>query len=493
MLEPTSRACNGQGDPSVDGDETVQCRGLTKRYGSFTALDNVDLTLRKGEFVALLGPNGAGKSTLIKILDGVLQPDQGEVRFGGGAFPVSAGVIHQDLGLFDDLSVAENLFLGNKASKHFISIAGEHRTAVDLLAFVGLGEIDPRTLLRDLSLGERALVATARLWSQGAGVIVVDEVTASLPRVEALWLMKHLKQAAASGATVMMVTHRMGEVLGNVDRYVVLVDGRIALDADAREVDQDRLNSVMSSSRNRVVTARRDVQNRAPGEVVVEVDNASVGGLGPISLQLRSGEVTGLCGSSASGFHDAAYLAAGVARPKSGAVKVRRGTTVRCLPADRDVDGTFPDQTVEFNMAIGNLNRWRQCGLISVGRLRSELQSTSAELNVVPRNIDAVITTLSGGNQQKALLGRVVVDEPTCVVLCEPTRGVDVSTRREIYSFIKKLKDDDCAVLVASSDMEDLASVADRIAFIGDDGRVETWVESAGVAEFCTARATEQA
>ncbi|WP_182481312.1 ATP-binding cassette domain-containing protein [Nocardioides immobilis] len=467
---------------------TVQCRGLTKKYGDHTALDKVDLTLRAGEFVALLGPNGAGKSTLIKLLDGVIACTAGSLRLGSeGDAAASAGVIHQDLGLFDDMSVAENLFLGPGMSKPFLSLSSEYRSAEEMLEFVGLSAVDPRTLLRDLSLGQRALIATARLWSRGAEVIVVDEVTASLPRAEAFWLIEHLKGAARKGATVVMVTHRLEEVVGHVDRYVVFVDGKVALD-EGGHVERDALVEVMSSGRNKALTTHQSGGGEPRGEVVVELTDVSVNRIGPLSLTLHEGSITGLYGSSVSGFHDAAYLVAGVIRPRHGRVKVRPGTKVTCLPAHRDVDGTFPDQTVEFNMSMGNSNRWRRLGLINLAKMRDEISAAAVELNVIPRNTDAVITTLSGGNQQKALLGRVVADQPGCVVLCEPTRGVDVATRREIYSFVTKLAQDGCAVMVASSDMEDLASLADRIVVIDDDGQVESVIDADGIEEFCSLR-----
>ncbi|MGW6335930.1 ATP-binding cassette domain-containing protein [Nocardia rhamnosiphila] len=475
-------------EPSIDRQATVECRGLTKRYGDHTALDHVDLTLYKGEFIALLGPNGAGKSTLIKLLDGVIAPDGGSLRFGEGDGALSAGVVHQDLGLFDDMSVAENLFLGKGMSKPLLSLTSEYRSTAEMLEFVGLSAVDPRTLLRDLSLGQRALIATARLWSRGTGVIVVDEVTASLPRAEAFWLIEHLKGAARNGATVVMVTHRLEEVLGHVDRYVLVVDGKIAMDSPGQGVERDELVDVMSSGRNRGLEAGRNVTDRSAGDVVVELVDASVNMVGPLSLTLHEGVITGVYGSSVSGFHDAAYLVAGVARPSHGKVKVRAKTKVTCLPAHRDVDGTFPDQTVEFNMSIGNSNRWRTLGLINLAKMRTAIAAAADELNVIPRSTDAIITTLSGGNQQKALLGRVVADDPGCVVLCEPTRGVDVATRREIYAFVRTLVDEGCAVLVASSDMEDLASLADRIVVIDDSGQVESWIESEDISEFCSVR-----
>ncbi|WP_181035139.1 ATP-binding cassette domain-containing protein [Arthrobacter sp. B0490] len=484
MTEPVNRAASGQ-FPSTGGAPTVECRGLTKRYGAHTALDSVDLTTGPGEFIALLGPNGAGKSTLIKLLAGVLTPDGGSIQFGEG---VAAGVIHQDLGLFDDMSVAENLFIGNVPSRGLISFSEEDRRARELLEFVGLSEVNPITLVRDLSLGERALIATAKLWSQGAGLIIVDEVTASLPRAEASWLVEHLRTAARSGATVMMVTHRFEDVLGNVDRYVVVVDGKIAMDRADDGVTRDYLVDVISSGRNQVEVGRRDTSGRAPGDIVVELEEARVNKIGPLSLTLREGEITGVSGSSVSGFHDVGYLVAGALHARQGRVTTRRHTKVTCLPAHRDADGTFPDLTVEFNMSVGNSNRWRRWGLINLSKMRASIAAAAHDLNVIPRDTDAVITTLSGGNQQKALLGRVIADDPGCVVLCEPTRGVDVATRREIYAFVRKLADNACAVMVVSSDMEDLEALADRIVVIDDNGHVETWIEPEDVADFCNAR-----
>lgn len=490
MLEPANDALPTEMERSSEPQVTVDIRGVSKWYGAHKALDSIDLTLYAGEFVALLGPNGAGKSTLIKLLDGVYQHDKGELRFGGADSRVSAGVIHQDLGLFNHLTVAENLFVAREGALGFLSVASERRAAVELLELVGLSSVDPRAVLRDLSLGERALVAVARLWSRGAGVIIVDEVTASLPRAEAFWLIDHLKTAASNGVTVVMVTHRLEELLGHVDRYVVLVDGRIAMDAPASAVEHDDLIAVLSQERS-ALTGRGELKDRSAGEAVVTLNNVSAGRLGPVSLELRKGLITGLSGSSVSGFHDVAYLAAGIIRPRRGTVTVKKGTTVTCLPAHRDVDGVLPDQTVEFNVANGNWKRWRKFGLIDSAKMRGEVAASTESLNVIPRNTDAVITTLSGGNQQKALMARVTINRPDCVVLCEPTRGVDITTRQEIYSFIRQLANEGRAILVVSSDIEDLSSLADRIGVVDDDGRLERWIESDGIEEFCTLRAAQ--
>ena len=480
QVDPTSI---GQMMPAV-GASTVECRGLTKRYGSHIALNSVDLTLRAGEFVALLGPNGAGKSTLIKLLDAIIAPDGGSVRFADG---VRAGVIHQDLGLFADMSVSENLFVGagtGTGAKRLISFAQENRRTIELLKFVGLSGINPRTLVRDLTLGERALVAVAKLLSEGAGVIIVDEVTASLPRAEAAWLVEHLKTAARSGVTVIMVTHRFEDVLGNVDRYVVVVDGKIVMDRAGGGVERAHLVEIISTGSRSGAVETLERPARTEGDPVVSLVETHVNKIGPLSLSLHAGQITGVSGSSVSGFHDIAYLVAGVLKAQRGSVTRRRGTKVTCLPAHRDADGTFPDQTVEFNMSVGNTNRWRRSGLISLARMSESITSFAEDLNVVPWRTDAVITTLSGGNQQKVLLGRVIADDPGCVVLCEPTRGVDVATRREIYSVVHRLADDGCAVLVVSSDMEDLEALADRIVVINDEGRVDKWVETDAIGEF---------
>ena len=485
MTEQVNRNGSEGNVPGTVNAITMELHGLTKRYGAHIALDSVDVTTRAGEFIALLGPNGAGKSTLIKLIAGVLTPDAGSMRFGEG---ISAGVVHQDLGLFDDMSVVENLFIGEESKSPIISFARENRRAVELLRFVGLTEVSPVALIRDLSLGERALVAVAKLWAQETKLIIVDEVTASLPRAEAAWVVDHLRTAAHSGATVIMVTHRFEDVLGNVDRFVVVVDGKIAMDQPGEGVTRDGLVDVISSGISHAEVGRRDISTRSPGEVVVTLDRAGVNKIRPLSLELRRGQITGVAGSSVSGFHDVGYLVAGTARARHGGVKVLNGAKVTCLPAHRDADGIFPDQTVEFNMSVGNLNRWRTLGLINLSRMQGAIADAAKRLNVIPANTDAVITTLSGGNQQKALLGRVIADDPVCVVLCEPTRGVDVGTRREIYAYVTKLADEGCAVMVVSSDMEDLEALSDRIVVIGDEGDVEMWVEANDIEAFCNAR-----
>jgi ABC-type sugar transport system ATPase subunit len=475
----------------------LEIRGVNKSYGANQVLNDIHLTFHSGEFIALLGPNGAGKSTLIKILDGVLAPDSGELVAPGGDAHV-IGVVHQDLGLVEDLTVAENMFLRRATSGRVLHPTHEWLESRSALDLVGLESLDPRSLVRDLPLGERALVAVARLWREGASVIVVDEVTANLPQRETLWLMDKLREAASHGATVVMVTHRLAEVAGHVDRVVVLADGRVEVDRSGLDLPLSELVRIMTELGRRHSVAEQfaeEMRNPDYGPVVLEMIEARTSRVGPVTMQLHGGEIVGVVGSVASGLHEIGYLAAGFRQTLSGSVVRHGDAAVRCVPAHREVDGVFPDQTVDFNIATGNWSRWRALpglGLIKTMAQRNDVQSLVASLSIKPNRSDAIIGSLSGGNQQKSILARALVDNPRCVSLCEPTRGVDIATRLDIYRLIRELARRGTAILIVSSDLDDLAAVCHRLAVLGDDGSISDWVERDDVRAFCGEAALEQ-
>ena len=454
--------------------------GISKRYGATQALDDVSLAVRAGQFVALLGPNGAGKSTLIKVLDGVVQADSGTVRVAPHAGGL--GIVHQDLGLVENMTIAENLFLGRGAGK--LRLGTEGQRAMEALAEVGIGELDPHDLVESLSLGQRTMVAVAKLLRRGDRVVVIDEVTAGLPPAEAAWLVEHLRNAAQLGATVMMVTHRLREVVGIADRYVVMLDGKVALDADGSEVSIDDLVDVMSAGRSVSSTdVHSELTTDAPSAIVCRLEAACHGHAGPVDLELSAGKVTGITGLVGSGLHDIAYMVAGLFKPDSGKVHVDRRVRRSCVPAHRESEGVFPEDTEEFNLAAGVWKRWRGVGgLLRVRAIRADAERTATDLQIRPADLEMQVGRLSGGNQQKTVLGRALIDEPDLLVLCEPTRGVDVATRREIYAQVRSAARRGAAVFVASSDIEDLAALADVVGIVGADGRINRWVANgAGV------------
>jgi ribose transport system ATP-binding protein len=466
-------------EPNTTAPVVFELDGISKRYGATQALRDVSLAVRSGEFVALLGPNGAGKSTLIKVLDGVVTADSGTVRVAAEAGGL--GIVHQDLGLVENMTVVENLFLGRGRST--LRLGSEAREAKAVLTEVGLTDLDPHVLIEDLTLGERTMVAVAKLLGRGDRVVVIDEVTAGLPPVEAEWLVRHLRDAAHLGTTVMMVTHRLREVEGIADRYVVMVDGEVAVDVPSGAVTIDDLIDVMSAGRSvssHATPAHQDTDHHgSTADVVCRLVGARCGGAGPIDLELRAGEIVGITGLIGSGLHDVAYMVAGRVRNTGGSIEMDKRIRRGCVPAHRESEAVFPEDTEEFNLTAGVWRRWRSgTGLLRVRAIRAEAERVAAELDIKPYDLEMQVGRLSGGNQQKTVLGRALINEPDLIVLCEPTRGVDVATRREIYAQIRAAAQRGTAVFIASSDVEDLAALARTVGVMSADGRIDRWIDN---------------
>lgn len=392
------------------------------------------------------------------------------------------GVVHQDLGLVPTMTVAENIDLGCR--RRWRNPVAQTTRARGALAAVGLGRLDPHKLVESLNLGTQALIAVAKVMSRGARVVVVDELTAGLHPDESRWLVGQLRATAHRGATVVMVTHKLREVEGAADRYVVLVDGRVVLDRPDHDVGYDELVAVMSAGRVASEGSGDDAADVDRTKVVCSLRDLYVGAAGPIDLDVQAGEVVALTGLVGSGLHDIAYAAAGRMRPRAGRIVVDRSCRRACVPAHRESEGMFPEATAGFNLSAGTWARWRgPVRLLSVRRMTQDSAHLADQLSVVPRDLHALVSSLSGGNQQKTLLGRALLNRPDLLVLCEPTRGVDVATRREIYRQVRRAADYGTAVLLASTDMEDLVSMADRATILDEHGSIGPWVAGAAVAE----------
>jgi ribose transport system ATP-binding protein len=459
----------------------IVIRGLRKSFGRNEVLHGIDLTITSGEFVGLMGPNGAGKSTLIKILGGVHTRTAGEISFGGESVRSLAdrpavGFVHQDLGLVDDLTIADNLRLGERPMRLFgplLDRRRERKAAEAALTRVRL-ERSVETLVGELSPGEKTLVAVARLLDRGAHVLFIDEATSTLPPTDAKRLIDALALTVADGATVIMVSHKLSEILDATQRVVVLLDGTVAADVRSQELDRDRLVSMLVSHESQSHSGRSD--GPVIGDDLLTLEAACAGRAGPIDLTLRSGEVVGLTGLPGSGLHDVAYLAHGALRPSRG--RVIRGPDVgtALVPPHRETQGGFLDESVQNNLTLSSLADWRHpLRFLRGSAERRDAQEMVERLQVKPADTDAAFGTLSGGNKQKVIFGRVLFRKPRVYVLCEPTRGVDVGTRREIYRLIHELRHQDAAVLVVSSDSEDLFAVCDRIAVV-DEGRLRDFI-----------------
>ncbi|MCK9248316.1 MAG: sugar ABC transporter ATP-binding protein [Solirubrobacteraceae bacterium] len=456
----------------------IDIRGLTKSFGSHAVLHGIDLRIGEGEFVGLMGPNGAGKSTLIKILAGVHGNYGGELRFGGERVPSLAGrddvgFIHQDLGLVDDMSIVDNLRLGEAPLRRLgplLHHGREARAAADALALVGL-ERSVDTPVGALSPGEKTLVAVARLLARGARVLVVDEATSTLSPADAQQLIDSLKRTTAEGATVIMVSHKLSEILRVCDRIVVVLDGRLVEDRPAEGLDHDGLVELLVAHEVDGHPGGEREPAR-PGEELVRLEGAVAGRAGPVDLVVHAGEVVGLTGLAGSGLHDVAFLAHGSAVPDRGRVVRPPSATTALVPPYRERQGGFDEHSIARNLTISALPRWRApWRLLRTGVERRDARDVVGRLDVRPGDPERAYGDLSGGNKQKVVFGRALLRDPRLYVLCEPTRGVDVQTRREIYRLIDELRSGGAGVLVVTSDFEDLVAVADRMSVVVD-GRV---------------------
>ncbi|MCW2295420.1 ATP-binding cassette domain-containing protein [Rhodococcus erythropolis] len=455
----------------------LQIRGLTKRFGKNTALSDVNLTFSPGEFIGLMGPNGAGKSTLIKILDGVYRPTEGELSIDGAVVASLSGhpqvaFIHQDLGLVDGLTIADNLQLGQNPMRRFGTVLdknSERAHAARVLLEVGLHR-DPKTMLSELSSGEKALIAVARALARGASVLFVDETTSTLPPAESGRVIDALTDLARRGATIVMVTHKLTEILDATNRVVVLLDGSLAADRPTEGLDRAALVSLLYRSEIETESSHGGCE---AGDILLELRAAFTSRIGPVDLAIRSGQVVGVSGLPGSGLHDIGFLVHGSLTPTSGQVwKSNPAITAGLVPPHRESQGGFNDLSVRQNMAISSLRKRRSPMRLLSGSLERTVTATVAtDLDVRPTSIDTRFGVLSGGNKQKAIFARALLMEPKIYVLCEPTRGVDVGTRALIYSQIRKVRDEGAGVLVVSSDAEDLFSVCDVVGIVAD-GRV---------------------
>ncbi len=450
----------------------LRLTGISKNFGSAVVLRDVSLDIRPGSFIGLLGPNGAGKSTLIKILAGLESASAGRIELGGKLVASLAGrpdvgFLHQDMGLVAAMSIGDNLRLGIGPLRNRLGLidkAAERASARRALARVGL-DADPQAAVGTLSAGGQALVAVARLLDLGARILVVDEATSTLAPADASVLAESLRQLAADGATVLMVTHKMNEVLDFTDRVVTLIDGRIAADRMTADLTFAKLLEILGSE-----AAGADAEAgpaRSSGEVVVRLERACGGSAGPVDLELRRGEVMGLTGRPGSGLHDIALMAhRGIALTHGKAVRAK-GARTAIVPPHRESQGGLSGQSVLANLSLTSLRRYRApWGLVSDRRERAAGERMIARVSVQPPDPDADFGVLSGGNKQKVIFGRGLLAEPDLFILCEPTRGVDVGTRRELYRLIKQVADSGVAVLITSSDVEDLLAVSDVVGIV---------------------------
>ena len=498
-------------DESDTGAFAIEAVGIVKAFGGVKALKGVDFRVRRGEIHALLGQNGAGKSTLVKILngvypagtfDGTIRLDGEEVAFHSPLQARAKGIAYvpQEIEVLEQLTVAENVFAGATSLGHGVLVSQRRMQVQAAALFRDFGlALDPRALIASLTAAQRHLVMIVRALATRPSVLMLDEPTASLSGSEVARLFRLLKRLKAQGTTMIFITHRLPEVIALCDRATVLRDGRVAATLERGDFDADRIIAAMSGQKMRGLYPAHDAPpTEAP--VLLDVRGLSVAerpgvhlAVHDVSFALRAGEILGIAGLLGSGRSE--LLGAIYGRiPYRGRIAVdgrdtaiastrdARRAGIALLTEDRKRSGLLFNLPVRGNITIGNLALFASRGVVNADKEATAALKAMRELKVKAPSPSAAVAHLSGGNQQKLLLARVLMRAPRILLLDEPTKGVDVGTRHEIYRLIVDLAAKGVGLIVVSSELEEVIGLADRSLIVAD-GRIVGEVAKAEASE----------
>ena len=480
-----------------DPEILLEARGISRRYPGTLALDNVTFRVHRNQVNVLIGENGAGKSTLMRILAGVEAADSGELLLEGAPIRVRSpreaaaqgiSIVHQELSVLANLDISENIFAGREPAKAGVLLnrAAEDSRAASALKTLRM-PMPVRAKAAQLSLGCRQIVEVARTLDQGARVLILDEPTSALSATETESLFQVIEDLKRSGVTIIYISHRLHELLHLGDWFTVLRSGRVVGEAPRAMVSRQWIVERMSG---RAVAEAPPVRpSQGEGRILLRAegltlaasgtDEAAQAPLHGVSFTLREGEILGIYGLLGAGRTELLESLAGARELAGGSVQLKgvavdlssvakaAGHGVVLVPEDRQRDGLIPDMSIRENIAIGAMRGW----VISRQQQLARVRSLAKELNVVARNLELPVTSLSGGNQQKVLIARCLMRNPALLLLDEPTRGVDVGAKAEIYEILRRLAGQGMGILFASSEIEETRMLADR-ALVLCQGRI---------------------
>lgn len=469
----------------------LRLSGITKRFPGVIALQNVTFEAYPGEVIALLGENGAGKSTLMKIIGGVYQPDEGQLEISGQPVVIrnvqdatknGIAFVHQELNLLDNFDIGSNVFLGREPKRGLsffpsVDTASIHARTQPFLDRLGLG-ISSRTPLAQLSLAQRQMVEIARALSLEARFLILDEPTSSLTLGETQKLFEVVHDLKREGVTVIYISHRLSEVAELCDRAVALRDGRNSGELVRAEMTHERMIAMMvGRNLERVRRKTSAVEVNSPGPPRLEVRNLRTQRFPnrEVSFMIRPGEIVGMAGLVGAGRSEVAEALFGVVPALGGEVlldkvPVRIKSTQEAIknglalvPEDRRRTGLIVEDSIRSNVSLPALQIMSRLGLVQGNVETRTAQEVKEQLGVKAPNVEVAARNLSGGNQQKVALGKWLARKPRVFIFDEPTRGVDVGAKAEIYTLMRRLAVEGASILMISSDMEEVLAVSDRI------------------------------
>ncbi|MDC7232533.1 MAG: sugar ABC transporter ATP-binding protein [Spirochaetales bacterium] len=475
-------------------ETVIELKGIKKEFPGVLALDKVQLKVGKGEVHALVGENGAGKSTLMNILSGTYQPNEGEILYKGASvrFPEprdaqDAGIamIHQELSLSPSLSIYENIFVGRLLKNRFglTDIAAMIRDSSVFLEELGMGTLDPKTLISDLSVSQQQLVEIAKAVSLNSDIIIMDEPTSSLTRKESLYLFKIIEGLKAKGVSVLFISHRMDEIFSISDKITVLRDGRYIDTLDTGITNEKEIVSLMVG-RSLDKQFHREKKKEFSGNPLLEVKDLSVPGLFEnVNFKLYSGMILGLTGLVGAGRSELVQSIFGADNLPDGEILIQGdpaqiknvkdsvGLGLGLIPEGRKTQGIFREMSVRENISMTVLQKEPGQFLIDRARESEDVEEYIRKLRIKTPGPEQKIKFLSGGNQQKAILARWLLSSPRILILDEPTHGIDVGAKAEIYQLMEDLTREGIGILLISSELPEIITMSDEI-LVMSEGRI---------------------
>ena len=467
----------------MNGLELLAAKNISKSFGVVKALTDVSIELHAGELLSVVGENGAGKSTLMNVITGIHRPDSGEIYVNGekaqidgplDAIHAGISIVHQELANCPDITAAENIFLSTivNSKKAFVDYKELNRKAAELLANFE-GKVNPHTKMRDLSVSEQQIVEIAKAMSTNAKIIIFDEPTSSLTEDEVKKLFEIIERLKKQGMGIIYISHRMSEIFQLSDRVTVLRDGHLIDTLPISELDETSIVSLMTG---RTIGDHYPPKAESFGDALLTAENySSEGGtFRDVSFTLRKGEILGFSGLIGAGRSEVMKALVGLDPSVSGSITLegkpfrfksysealRQGIVY--LTENRKLEGLYLSMDIEKNMSILNLKKIAGKLLVRDKQAKAEAKKYSELVNVKCSGLDQISGTLSGGNQQKILIGNALSISPRIIILDEPTKGIDVGAKAEIYAHLRKLAQEGVGIIVISSDLPEIIGLCDR-------------------------------